>query len=315
MKLIRNTISVLLIIFIFVFLIFNKQITDFINDNFIKIKSDNIYLAKNEYAKEVNYEYVNITKDFKAKNYQHLLNILYTTLDSGVDEFSFYCDKKYKNCIDDLNKIIPNDNTNDIMAELNNFVHPYNTYKNITLITDSTGKITIKFKRFYDDEMINQVNNYIDTFIAENITSEDSDYDKILKFHDYIVNNTIYDIELANLISNGTEIEIYNDSDSHTAYGIVKNNLALCGGYSDIMAIYLNKLNIKNIKIAADLHVWNLVHFDSKWLNLDVTWDDPVTNTGVQLLIHEYFLIDTQKLYELDSIEHNYKQDIYLEAN
>lgn len=310
MKIIKNTISVLLIIAIFGFLIFNDQITDYINANYIKIKSDDIYLEKNEYAKEENYKFVKITNDFNASNFQELLNIFYTALDSGTNEFTFYCDKKYEKCLDDINKIIPSDKQNDIMAELNNFVHPYNAYKNITLITNDIGKITIKFDKLYTPEMITEINTYIDNFINENITDEVSDYDKILKFHDYIINNTSYDIERANDINS----DLYNDSPSHTAYGVIKNNIALCGGYSDIMAIYLNKLNIQNMKVAADLHVWNLVYFDSKWLNLDVTWDDPVTNTGLELLIHEYFLIDKTKLFELDSVEHVFKEEIYLEA-
>lgn len=71
----KNTISILLIIAIFGFLIFNDQITDYINANYIKIKSDDIYLEKNEYAKEENYKFVKITNDFNASNYQELLNI------------------------------------------------------------------------------------------------------------------------------------------------------------------------------------------------------------------------------------------------
>ena len=129
-------------------------------------------------------------------------------------------------------------------------------------------------------------------------------------FHDYIINNTKYDIERADDVNS----EQYKDSPSHTAYGIVKNHVALCGGYSDIMAIYLNKLNIKNIKIAAKLHVWNLVYFNDEWLHLDVTWDDPVTNTGQDLLITEYFLINTDTLLKLDNVEHLFDELIYIEA-
>lgn len=310
MKVIKNTLSLLVIVAILVFLLFNKEVTEYINTNYIRFKEKDIYLEKNIYAKNESYSYVSISNKFTVSNYQELINTFYTVLDSGTNEFSFYCDKKYKTCIDDINKIVPNNNTGDIMAELNNFVHPYNSYKSITIITNNYGKITVKFEKIYTEEMIKEVDKYIDDFIKENIKDDMDDYEKIKLFHDYIIDNTKYDIDRADDVNS----EQYKDSPSHTAYGVVKNSVALCGGYSDIMAIYLNKIGIKNIKIAAKLHVWNLVFIDGKWLNLDVTWDDPVTSTGIDMLIHEYFLIDSKKLLEIDNIEHIFDQNIYIEA-
>ena len=50
---------------------------------------------KNQYAKEKTYKYVQTTENFVPYNYQELINTFYTVLDSGTNEFSFYCDKKY----------------------------------------------------------------------------------------------------------------------------------------------------------------------------------------------------------------------------
>jgi len=311
MKKIRNFFSIITIIILLTFLVFNEQILDYINTNYIHFKSNNIYLEYNEYAKKENYKFVKNTKNFMAKNYQDLLNIFYSALDSGTNEFTFYCDNKYKNCLKDINKIVPNDlGKEDIISELNNFISPFNTYKNITIITNDRGKVTIKFEKLYTEEMIKEVNDYLDNYIKENITDDMDDYQKILLFHDYIIDNTLYDSERADDVNN----PIYDESPSHTAYGITHNQTALCGGYSDIMALYLDKLGIKNIRIAADLHVWNLVYIDGKWQHLDVTWDDPVTNTGEQLLIHEYFLINKDQLLELDNVEHQFDETIYIEA-
>ena len=312
MRRFKNIISILTIFVLLFFLVFNQQIIDYINTNYIRFRTDNIYLKSNNYAKLENYKYVKHTDNFVAKNYQDLLDIFYTVLDSGQTNFSFYCDNKYKTCMKDIDKIVPIDsNTKDIISELNNFVSPFNTYKNITLITTNRGKVTIEIKKLYTNEMIKEVNNYIDKFINENINDNMDLYTKIITFHDYLINNTTYDKERASNVNSAD----YENSPSHTAYGIVINGMALCGGYSDMMAIYLDKLNVQNIRVAADLHVWNLVYFDNKWLNLDVTWDDPVTNTGADMLLHEYFLIDKNKLLELDSMEHNYDESIYLEAN
>lgn len=312
MRFLKSLSSVIVITALLLFLLFNEQILDYVNTNYIHFKSDNIYLESNNYAKHEDYEYVKYTDDFVAKDFQDLLNIFYTILDSGTNEFTFYCDNKYKKCLKDIEKIVPTiQSEKDIISELNNFINPFNTYKNITLITTNRGKVTVKLDKLYNNEMIKEINNYIDNFTNEFITDDMDLYTKIKLFHDFLIDNTEYDKERASDVNNPE----YESSPSHTAYGIVINQKALCGGYSDMMAIYLDRLGVKNIKVAADLHVWNLVFMDNKWLNLDVTWDDPVTNTGANMLLHEYFLIDNARLMELDSIEHNYDKTIYIEAN
>ena len=128
-----------------------------------------------------------------------------------------------------------------------------------------------------------------------------SSYDKIKSFHDHIVNNTIYDEE--------------NRFDSYTAYNLITSGVSICGGYSDIIAIYLNKLGIKNYKITSENHIWNLVELDSSWYHLDATWDDPIASDGKQYLIHNFFMIPTDRLLQIDRLEHNYDTTTYLEAN
>lgn len=134
--------------------------------------------------------------------------------------------------------------------------------------------------------------------------------DKILTFHDYIVKTTVYDKARAS----NMESDKYKDSDSHIATGLLRNHLSLCGGYSDIMSIYIARLNIPNMRISADKHVWNLIRIEDQWLHLDATWDDSVTSTGSQMLLHDYFLISTEQLMKLDNLEHNFKEDFYIEA-
>ena len=127
-----------------------------------------------------------------------------------------------------------------------------------------------------------------------------SNYDKIKTFHDHIVNSTIYDEN--------------NSFESYTAYNLITSGLSICGGYSDIMSIYLNTLGIKNYKITSENHVWNLVNLDGVWYHLDMTWDDPVASDGKQYLLHNYLLISTSKLHELDIVEHNFDSNVYFEA-
>ena len=80
------------------------------------------------------------------------------------------------------------------------------------------------------------------------------------------------------------------------------------------MAIFLTKIGIPNMKIANDEHVWNLVYLDNSWLHLDLTWDDPVVDTGQNLLLHNFFLITTKDLQQKDNVYHNFDPEIYVEA-
>lgn len=294
-------------------IVYNEQISTYIVNNYIYNKNATIEINKNEYSLNKNYEFVQITDEFVAKDYQHLLNIIYTILDSGQEEFYFYCSDDYKNCLNDIDTLIPSDKNEshyDVLSDINNLVHPYNSYKKLTVVMNNYGKIIVKVSKQYNNDQVNYINSEIDKIKNNYIKNTMTDKEKVQTFHDYIINTTKYDKERANNMNN----EEYKNSESHTANGLLKNHLALCGGYSDIMSIYMSQLNIPNIRISADKHVWNLVYIDGKWLHLDATWDDPVTNTGAQILIHDYFLINTNTLFKLDNHEHNYNKNFYKEA-
>lgn len=303
-------ITILLVIVILVILIYHKEIPHFFVKNFLYHNYAVENLEKNKYALERNYSFVQVTDDFVAKDKQHLLNIFYTVLDSGKTSFYFYCDDNYKDCQKDVDNLIPiEDEEESVLADINNFVHPYNSYKNISITTNSFGKVVITIDKQYTNEEITEINNSINNIVNSNSKNNEQN-SEIKFFHDYIINYTTYDIERAQNMKS----DIYKNSITHTAYGLLKEKKALCGGYSDIMSIYLHQLGIPNIRISADNHVWNLVHLNDSWVHLDATWDDPVTNTGEQLLIYDYFLIPYKTLLETDPVEHKFNPNIYIEA-
>ena len=53
---------------------------------------------------------------------------------------------------------------------------------------------------------------------------------------------------------------------------------------------------------------------NGKWLHLDLTWDDPVTSDNTNQLLYDYFLINNDKLFKLDTKQHNFNRNIYIEA-
>lgn len=268
--------------------------------------------------KNGDFEFVSNTKNFTPFGKQDILNIFYTILNNGNETGTFYCPKEYKNCIDDVKNISKD---KDLLTHLNNFLHPFKSFEKIKSDIYDTGEIQIKIDYIYKKDEINYLNNEIDRLIKELITNSkenkkddekeetNEDYDKIKIIHDFIINTTKYDID------NNKDTKSYN------AYGALKNHLATCNGYTDLMAIFLSKMGYENFKIATTNettgHVWNVVKINNEWLHLDLTWDDPVSSDGKDYLYHKYFLINTEGLIKADenitSKEHDFNRAIYSE--
>ena len=255
----------------------------------------------NKYSKDGHYLYVEKTDNFIPYSLQDLFNIYYSVINNGWDQFTFYCPKEYKNCIKDVSQISGDEL---ILTHLNNYVHPFNNFTNVKSSISDSGEINLKVFYLYDSEKINM-----------------NDTKKIKTIHDYIINNTKYDVE-RNLTGN-SKYESFN------AYGPLFQGYATCNGYTDLMAIFLTKMGFDNYKIAttpdeisysATGHIWNAVKVNDKWLHLDLTWDDPVSNDGKDYLFHTYFLKTTEEVKDADDgetviEEHNFNSLYYLEFN
>ena len=284
------------------------RVINFIFVNFID--NEKIVLGEpNEYYKDYNYAFVQNTENLYPSSRQDILNIIYSALNRGLDTVSFYCDDTYYSCINDVNEIAE---SNYELSAINNLVHPFNSYKNIHFTINSYGKVVLDISRIYSDSDVLMVDNRIDEIINSIINSNMSDYNKILTFHDYLVNNTVYDSSVS------IESQMDTNTSSNSAVGVLFTGKAICSGYSDAMAIFLSKMGYNNYKISSDLHVWNLVYINGEWKHIDVTWDDPVTSNGENVLLHDFFLIDTDTLfskeddYSMDN--HQFDRNVYLEA-
>lgn len=261
-------------------------------------------LLNNEYTKDINVDFVQLTNDFDANNYNDLINIYYTVIYSGMSEFTFYCNKDYTNCIEDVVKI---NNDGDLLSQMNNFVNVYNSFKSIKTTYTTNGKITLLVNRIYSNEDIININNKLTEIEKEIYINKLTERDKILAIHDYIINNTKYNVEDEN--KSGTA--------SSTAIGVLFNNLATCNGYTDTTSLFLDRLNIPNLRISNDKHIWNLVYIDNKWYHIDVTWDDPINklDSNSNILTHDYFLKTSEEFEKIgqDKPEnkHNFNKEIF----
>ncbi len=269
-------------------------------------KDYNITRENNEYFRNESWNYVQLTNNFNPSNIQDIMNIFYTALDSGWDEVTYYCADEYISCIKDTENIT---NDNYILSNINNFVSTYNSYNRIFVNYNSIGRVNITFERIYNKQQIEAINRKIDLIIKDIINDNMSDEEKIKAIHDYIINNTKYDEERANIVKSGTYDTLLHSS--NTAYGALFNGKAICGGYTDTMALFLDKLGFKNYKISTNSHIWNVVYINGDWKHLDLTWDDPVTNTGEDILEYNFFLISDEELENKNTSQHNYDKSIY----
>ena len=281
--------------------LYEKEIINLIADYYDRNPD---VLVNNEYKKEIEIDFVKLTDNFEPDTYGDLVNIYYTIIYSGMDEFTFYCHKDYINCIPDIVEI---NNDKDLLSQLNNFVNVFNSFKSIKTTYTSNGKVTLSVNKIYSNDDIMIINNKLDKLENEILQGKENDYDKVLAIHDYIVNNTKYNIADENKA--GTA--------SSNAIGVLFNHLATCNGYTDAASILLDRANIPNVRISNDKHIWNLVYVNGKWLHLDVTWDDPINKLDIdkQVLSHDYFLKTSSEFEEIGltnpESKHNFSKSLY----
>lgn len=300
MKKLFKTLFMLGLLFILAGLIVEKkEVLSELIDYLIKNKANQITAPeKNAYYRNYDFSYVQNTTNFIPECKQDLLNIYYTIINSGVSEYDFFCHKDYDDCIADVKDIA---NDQETLSTINNYVHPYNGFQHIETKFDNYGKITITIQKSYSGQDIKEVNAQLD-YIENNIVDKSkSAEDNIRAIHDYIINNTKYD-------KNQEE-----NNKSETAFGALINGYSICGGYTDAMELMLERLNIESYKVSSSTHIWNAVNLNDKWYHIDLTWDDPVTENGTDILDDSFFLIDTKKLLEIEPKEHNFNEDAYAE--
>ena len=230
------------VLLICVFL-YSKPIARFFMENFI-YKNDMVIKASNQYKQTLDIAYIKETTDFKPNSRQDLLNIIYTILNNGWSEFTFFCDENYDSCFQDAKSLTENP---EELSNFNNFVHPYNSFNHLYIDINNFGKIHVEVEKTYSKEQIEFIEKEVDNIYQEIINDQMTLEQKIKAAHDYIINHTVYDSVGAENLNNE---DYKNKKSTHTAYGTLKYHIALCGGYSDTMALFLNRFGVPNYKIS-----------------------------------------------------------------
>ena len=147
-------------------------------------------------------------------------------------------------------------------------------------------------------ENTNQVNDAI-KFVEQseneilNTITEKNDYNKVLKIHNWIVDNLEYNLQ--------------DSSNNVNIYGALKDKKVVCEGYARLFKSLMDKLEIPCILVSgegidldtgnSENHAWNYIYLKGNWYAIDVTWDDPVIVGNGKInkdVKYKYFLLGSQ---------------------
>lgn len=127
--------------------------------------------------------------------------------------------------------------------------------------------------------------------IANKAKEYESDYERILFVHDYLIHSCKY-----------TE----NKANCYNAYGCLVENEAVCTGFTMAFQLIMNALNIPCGNVTGGIkssgkdsrHIWNYVYLDNEYYYIDVTCDSPYTNMEFypERIRYDFFCITTQDL-------------------
>ncbi len=160
----------------------------------------------------------------------------------------------------------------------------------------------------------------LDAKIEEILTQArrlDSDFEKERFIHDYLCENITYDDESSNLVNSGGTA----DFKTYTVYGALIEGTCVCEGYSRAMQLLLNRLGIKCGLVTGigqgGPHMWNIINIDDGLYYTDVTFNDSVEGSGLDLPgLHTYFNITKDKLEKDHSLDDMYAEGVnYLDPN
>ena len=159
-----------------------------------------------------------------------------------------------------------------------------------------------------NDQSEQMVEEFCDQWIRENISPTDSNYQKALKIHDFIVKKNFY--------NRGDNKDMSGGYSIHHPSSILFGNGGVCNAYATLF----DKLGTKaglDVRYATgfskktgEAHIWNMVKIDGNWFNIDTTWDDPTitfqdgyVENIEDFVSYEYFLKSDEQMKASRTIE------------
>ena len=189
-KLFTGLLTLSLLLILLGLILYNEQsIVQYLNETILH-SYEKIVVHKNEYYRPNNYMFVQNTENHLVSSKQEIYNNFYSGINSGEDSFSFYCKHDYDECLDDLTEIASN---RDLLSHINNFTHPFNSFKQVETKFEAFGKVTIVLKKNYTKEERDRLNVEVERLSKELFSENNTVKYNILQAHNYIINKSKYD--------------------------------------------------------------------------------------------------------------------------
>jgi len=162
---------------------------------------------------------------------------------------------------------------------------------------------SVSLEYFTDSESLRgfkeQTRDAVDALSAELFFDGQSALERELAIHDAIIERCSY-------ASDETDNFLY-----HTAYSAAVLGKSVCQGYAELAALLFTSAGIENYYVEGESkgvgHAWNIVRLGDGYYHVDLTWDDPITDGGEDMLRYDYFNLTDEML----SADHSWDASVY----
>ena len=120
--------------------------------------------------------------------------------------------------------------------------------------------------------------------IQKLIEPSDSDFDKVKKIYDYIIDHLNYRHHGTITIDELVNCDLKRDK-----YGVYYVD---CTGYSEVFKYVCDHLGIECLTVRTNGHVWNIVKVNGKYYHIDATYSD--SDSWTKTSKYHYFLVSDQ---------------------
>lgn len=177
----------------------------------------------------------------------------------------------------------------------------YNAFTEDTVTGSSLHyyTITAQFTYFSTAAQEQQVAKVVDTLTKELNAAPLTDYQRLLRVHQYICDHATYNATANNTV--------------HSAYGALIGGKAACQGYASAFyrlsrALGYSARIITSAKNSGN-HAWNLVGIGGKFYYADCTWDDENIDGKTGKSKVQCFLVNEKTLQQYDSAAQEHTPD------
>lgn len=210
---------------------------------------------------------------------------LYDALIAAVEDYAEFTEEiQYVYTSEDFNTVVEH-----IIAD-----HPEYFFVDFDKLESYVSETHTKVRVVYQEDLdtVKAMRDELEQHISEITEITDSletDFEKELYIHDYLIENCSYLVD-----SEGSGYT------SNTAYGALCEGSAYCDGYALAFKLLMDRAGLFCCVVegfAGGLpHMWNMVCIDGQFYHVDVTWDDSDNSEYSDMLYHGYFNLSTEKI-------------------